>query len=316
MARLRYVVVVLSVLLVSCGPAARPAPTPDVSKLIAAAVAATVAAFPTQTPRPTQTALPTYTPLPTYTALPTATPTPSPMPTPTPSLIAAVRPITMTATVNANCNKRGGPGTDNPIVGTLKAGDIVRPIGRNQSGDWYQLDDTGWVLAALVPVPDAAALPIVGPTASPTHAAQATATFTPTQEAPAQGSLSLLDIPHYRVAATEDLNLATAVRVQYRILVDQKLSLDQLALICQDVIARVTQPVNAISFMFYLPDTDTNGPYTAGTAAWAPNGVWADAVKVRTGDYSHHKLVVSVGNATGPTAEPARSTIPEATRQP
>ncbi len=61
-------------------------------------------------------------------------------------------------------------------------------------------------------------------------------------------------------------------------------------------VSTVEQAVNAIGFSFYLPGSDTNGPYTAGTGSWAPNGNWEDADRVVAGDYSMHELTVNAGS--------------------
>ena len=42
--------------------------------------------------------------------------------------------------------------------------------------------------------------------------------------------------------------------------------------------------VNAVSFFFYFPGTDPRGA-ADGSIDWAPNGNWAEANSVRTGDY-------------------------------
>ena len=42
--------------------------------------------------------------------------------------------------------------------------------------------------------------------------------------------------------------------------------------------------VNAVSFFFYFPGTDPKGA-ADGSIDWAPNGEWAEASNVRTGDY-------------------------------
>lgn len=71
--------------LAGCGPA--PAPAIDTEATIQAAVGATLAARPTDTPAPTDTPTPTDTPIPTSTPTqpPTKTPVPEPTLTPTPS---------------------------------------------------------------------------------------------------------------------------------------------------------------------------------------------------------------------------------------
>jgi hypothetical protein len=268
---------------------------------------------PTTTPEPSHTPKPTSTPAPTNTSTPRPSPTPTATPVPTPTFTPTATPIVVPAQVKVASNMRSGPGTDRAIIGALKAGDSVAAVGRNEAGDWYVLDNGAWVLGELITVPDAGALPILSPTpVSTAPTPQGAATPGPTKAAPAQDAVVLKGMPRYQVVGTEDVSLPTAVRLQYRVVVDQMPSQDQLGLICQNLLMRLEKSVNAIRFNFYLPDTDTIGPSTAGTAVWAPNGVWADADQVRTGDYSHQRLAVTVGKATGPTAEPASTTIPGA----
>lgn len=101
-------------------------------------------------------------------------------------------------------------------------------------------------------------------------------------------------IPKYEIVKVEDLSFSTCVRVQYRIRVEKLLSLRELADICGGVIEKqkAEKPVNAISFLFYLPGSDINFSHTAGAADWAPNGDWVDADTVKAGDYRKHVLIV------------------------
>lgn len=101
-------------------------------------------------------------------------------------------------------------------------------------------------------------------------------------------------IPKYEIIKVEDLSFSTCVRVQYRIRVEKLLSPNELTDICGEIIEKqkALKPVNAISFLFYLPDTDTDFAHTAGAADWVPNGKWVDADTVKAGDYSKHVLVV------------------------
>ena len=56
---------------------------------------------------------------------------------------------------------------------------------------------------------------------------------------------------------------------------------------------RQERPLGDVIF-YFLPDSDTQGPYTAGTATWAPNGDWGKAsTSLRP------RLVVKAGNAMG-----------------
>ena len=47
-------------------------------------------------------------------------------------------------------NLRGGPGTNYPVVGGVKAGDALSIVARNAKGDWYQLANGVWIAASLV----------------------------------------------------------------------------------------------------------------------------------------------------------------------
>jgi len=56
-------------------------------------------------------------------------------------------------TVNEQINIRSGPGTDYDVLGTAKSGDRYPIVGRDVSGDWWEIDlkpGTGWVAAQFV----------------------------------------------------------------------------------------------------------------------------------------------------------------------
>lgn len=80
-------------------------------------------------------------------------------------------------TVSGDMNVRGGPGTNYPVVGAATAGDEFPIIGRNEGGDWWQIDfsgQTGWMYAPYVTatnaenVPVATVIPAPPPTDTPT----------------------------------------------------------------------------------------------------------------------------------------------------
>jgi hypothetical protein len=104
---------------------------PIVSSGVLAAPEVT-ASQPTDTPEPMDTAAPTDTPRPTNT--PTATPVPSP-------------------SAAKDANLRGGPGTDYPIVGGVKAGAPLNIVERTSKGDWYRLASSAWIASFLVQNP-------------------------------------------------------------------------------------------------------------------------------------------------------------------
>src|SRR5690606_36607669 len=84
-------------------------------------------------------------------------------------------------------NVRGGPGTDHPIVAALSTGSSARILGKDGSGEWWQIaldsGGDGWIYAPLVEtvgnvsqvavaqavptVPPATATPVPQPTAIP-----------------------------------------------------------------------------------------------------------------------------------------------------
>jgi uncharacterized protein YraI len=86
---------------------------------------------------------------PTAAPLPTAAPSLTPLPAATPTS-APPRAVVTSDTLNA----RSGPGTDYPILVTLRRGDEVAVTGRNTAGTWLQIPlangRQGWVWAEYV----------------------------------------------------------------------------------------------------------------------------------------------------------------------
>ena len=78
--------------------------------------------------------------------------TAEPAPTETPA-IATPRPspeLASSTMANSNARLRGGPGTNYPILGQVKAGDALSVAARNAKGDWCQLASGVWIAASLV----------------------------------------------------------------------------------------------------------------------------------------------------------------------
>lgn len=156
------------------------------------------------------------------TATPPPEPSPSPLPSPTsPAIIlftptspptAAPQPVVQAV---ADVNVRGGPGTNYPILGLLRANDTAAAMGRSQDGAWWQISfpantgGVGWVVGTYVQ-PNAAAdnVPVVaGPPLPPTHTpAPPTPTNTP--------------LPSAEVSFTADntgLNQGQCTRLRWRV---------------------------------------------------------------------------------------------------
>ena len=78
------------------------------------------------------------------TPTPVASPTPVPTPTPEVATLASVQTV----------NVRQGPGINYPLAGQLKTGQPYLIFGKNQAGDWWQIDVgngiKGWVFGGLV----------------------------------------------------------------------------------------------------------------------------------------------------------------------
>ncbi len=123
---------------------------------------------------------------------PEETASPTPVATaeaiPTPEAETAPTPADTPAT-RVESNLRSGPGLDFPVVRVVPADTPLTLVGRNEEGDWLQLEDGTWIAFILVDnVPED--LPVVEPEEA-TPAPESTATpetsdpeATPTEEAP------------------------------------------------------------------------------------------------------------------------------------
>jgi len=127
------------------------------------------------------------------------------------------------------------------------------------------------------------------------------------EESPPKEGASSNDgvLPAYQVVEIEDVSFGSVKRYGVRVRVDSVLTSSELELVSRRIIEEleVTKPHNALMIFYYLPDSDTDAPYTAGKAVWAPDGDWGKADESPTGNYSKHQLSLSPGNATGIDAE-------------
>lgn len=171
-------------------PAAEIAPMARLAEALGARSAKLIAYL-----APTPTAVPP-TPVPSPippspTAAPSATATPEPPPAtsepPTsepPTVTPTPEPQQPRVVTDSDVNLRGGPGKAYPVVGKLLAGQETKILGRNASGDWWQLAWPGgkqaWVAGTVVQVLGpidtvAVAKNIPAPPVQPTRAPQPTA---------------------------------------------------------------------------------------------------------------------------------------------
>lgn len=114
--------------------------------------------------------------------------------------------------------------------------------------------------------------------------------------------------PAYRVVTTEDVSMRAVRRLQVRVSLPEHYSRNAVEQVAQAVVADMTksQPVNAISILFYGPGTSTVGVYDVARVEWAPNGHWDEAGSVETGNYRTFRYSVSyTPPAAQSTASPA-----------
>ncbi|GIK39411.1 MAG: hypothetical protein BroJett011_32440 [Chloroflexota bacterium] len=167
-----------------------------------------VAGTPTATSIAVLVETPTAVPLATATA--TAVPiiifTPTPSPTPVPPPTEVVQPGLQAV---ADVNVRGGPGTNYPILGLLRAGQIAAVVGRSADDGWWQIlfpPNTGWVAGNFVQANAAAgAVPVVAAPPSPP-----TPTPPPTNTPPPSAEISF-------TADSTELNQGQCTRLRWRV---------------------------------------------------------------------------------------------------
>lgn len=105
-----------------------------------------------------------------------------------------------------------------------------------------------------------------------------------------------VEVPDYRIAATEDLSFGDVVRTQYRVVVSGDPTEDELRAVVDDVIeqAEADEPFNAVSVGLYASEDEIDGAYTLGYAEYAPGGEWDAADTVNAGDYEAMELKLEV----------------------
>lgn len=162
-------------------------------------VAQNVTPPPTWTPTPyvaapttaaTPTSIPPVVATPTPVPLPTDTPIPSPVPTDTPPPPTPTAQPYLTVS-NSSANLRSGPSTSYDKVGVVQGGDEFVILGRNEAGDWWQIQVNGqsaWIYGSLVNVSQGEDVPIAAnippPPPSPTPPPPPPPTNTPVPAAP------------------------------------------------------------------------------------------------------------------------------------
>jgi len=165
---------------------------------VATDTATATAIPPTDSPTATAPAIILFTPTvpPTFTPEPTAAPQPG---------LQAV----------ADVNVRGGPGTNYPVVGLLRAGDVAAVTGRSADNAWWQIiypansGSTGWVVNTYVQANAAAGgVPVAAAPAPPP-------TNTPVSATPTSTPLPAAEISF--TADSTQLNQGQCTRLRWRV---------------------------------------------------------------------------------------------------
>jgi len=115
--------------------------------------------------------------------------------------------------------------------------------------------------------------------------------------------------PTHELVTTRDLSMGAVRRLEARVSLPQHYTGDDVERVAHALVADITesQRVNAISILFYGPETSTTGVYDVAMVEWAPNGRWGDAASVRAGDYSTFRYSVSYNPpAPAPPSDAAR----------
>ena len=102
--------------------------------------------------------------------------------------------------------------------------------------------------------------------------------------------------PKYTIVESAKLNYSIYQRRSYRIRVNKMHSEEELELIANNILklGRENEPnsIDSAVFYFYLPETETNGPHTAGLVTWAPDGKWGNEDSTLP-----HKFITETGGA-------------------
>ncbi len=163
----------------ACGQRVDESPPPNTAAPLPTVATSTPlppAATNTPAPTPAESAPATVTPLPTATALtaptPAATGTPPAAAEPPPAAdpddgttAPVTAPLNAVLTVGGEMNIRSGPGEQYDRIGGASAGEEFRITGKNEDGNWWQIDfngDTAWIYAPFVTAANAENVPVVG----------------------------------------------------------------------------------------------------------------------------------------------------------
>lgn len=105
----------------------------------------------------------------------------------------------------------------------------------------------------------------------------------------------LAQIPTYKIVSAQDVSFYKTKRIAIKAVLPEHYSEEAVNAAARVIVNNVIkkQSVNAISVLFYGPNSDTRGIYDVASVDWAPHGQWGDASMVRTGDYRTFRYKIS-----------------------
>jgi hypothetical protein len=226
-------------------------------------------------PTGTPTKQPTQVPVSTQTREQSVQPTSRPSVTPTQDASLGYVEVMVTA------NLRGGPGTNFPIVGNAKVGDVLPFFNETEDG-WFQLDESGklWIGSTLVEI------------TSKTDEINNSVEESEKQEIEAID----LDTPRRiegSIYKQEDVSFGNTIRYSLFVTVPYPVTKDEVMVMCESMVEdfKKRNEFNALSI--FVSDRPIGNVFVILSIArcdYAPNGVWGEANSVKTGDYSIHKF--------------------------
>ena len=97
------------------------------------------------------------------------------------------------------------------------------------------------------------------------------------------------NLPQYNIYSQEDLSFDGVIRYQYNVVVSEKVNVEQLKDIAQEVVedAKQENEFNALVVGFYDYPEYVGYGFTLGKVTYAPEGDWVKADTVTSGQYSN-----------------------------
>jgi len=129
-------------------------------------------------------------------------------------------------------------------------------------------------------------------TAIPKTETVATAKATQTPAATKTPPSTVVEVPAYDIASLDDVSVGNSIRFRVVVTTEFPVSTVQINSVCAQVVEnlKIERPFNAVAVFLFDTRSLLSTGYSIAKCEYAPNGEWADAAKVQTGDYSTHSF--------------------------